>query len=206
MNRFLIAVSLSLCALCGCINLDPQPDTTRYFVLGAGNDAAGGTQVVPSDGLSVGLRRITLAPHLNIPQLIVRQGPNEVGYVEGAQWGEDLELGIGHVLADYLTQTSSIGTVDLAPWPVGATHDMILEVQVQGFEAALPNAVLLRATWVVRDPRHNTVIRRGRTNRRKTDWTPGDFGGLVQELDTLLKEFAQDLEQELGAIQTEARP
>src|SRR5216110_582290 len=91
--KILCSIVLSV-GLAGCSFLKPAKSTTRYYVLTPVAATQSG-----SGSLAVGVGQVKLSPYLFNTSLAVRQGTNEVEYLDSAIWAERLDAGFQRVLA-----------------------------------------------------------------------------------------------------------
>jgi hypothetical protein len=169
----------------------------RYVLGGSGTG-----DVTPSAGVAdvtVGLRRMKLASYLAVPFIAVRRGPSQIDFSEFQRWGEPLDAGINRVVARFLA-SRGLRDVAVAPWPIGAQYDYVIQLDVTRFEGVIPaegasgeGEVHLSATWEIIRPQDDVVLARGTTDRRSPGWTVGDYAGLVTLLDEGLDVLAGDL-------------
>lgn len=183
--------------LAGCFKLARESPVLRQYVLGG---TAPPAAAAAAPGLSVGVRRIDLAPYLAVPAVVVRRGANRIVVSEYHRWGEDPGQGINRAVAGYLSHAKGIGGVDVAPWPVRAPHDFLVQLHVSRFEGVAPEDTLaargevhLQATWEIIRPADGALVARGTTEYREADWTVGDYAGLVTRLDRGLITLAREL-------------
>lgn len=173
---------LFIIATGGCINLDPQEDPTRIFVL---------KEISPmgSSGsektLSVGIRRINLPAYLNSSKIVIRKGDHEVVHSDYHRWGEDLDVAIGRNLAGRLAESLSEAEVVRFPWPDKTSPDYVVEVEILRFDGdeSTYNAKV-QAKWMIRDSEaaKPTPTTHGKTDFRKS-WDGRSFVALVASLD-----------------------
>ena len=109
----------------GCLDLKPQPDVTRFFVLGETSPTTSTASVDGPQGLALGMRPLHVAPHLDTQRIVTRLGIHEVGFADAFRWGEDLEEGINRTLAAYLAATDPVRSVQVVPWPGRAVYDYV---------------------------------------------------------------------------------
>jgi len=123
-----VVLLLSLClALSGCLNLDPQADPTRFYLLSASNEA-GVSQ--DEEGLSIGFKRVDVPSYLKNRKIVVRLDSDEIRYSEIHRWGEDLETGISRTLATNLTAKNGVQQVSVVPWQDNSVHDVEIKVKI----------------------------------------------------------------------------
>jgi uncharacterized protein len=196
-----------LIALGGCFSLGRTETPQRHYVLGT--ERVQESAPAPGDlaGLTIGVRRLRLAPYLEAPFLVVRQGANRISYSEYHRWGEQLGGGINRVVAGHLAARTSVRAVDVAPWPVREQYDYLIQLHVERFEGVVPEAttaaegeVHLLASWEIIRQRDGAVLARGTTDHREPGWTVGDYSGLVRSLDAGLNVLTEDLASTLSGL------
>jgi uncharacterized protein len=198
-----------LVGLAGCFSLSRTETPQRHYVLGG--DRVQERAPAPEDlaGLTIGVRRLRLAPYLEAPFLVVRQGANRISYSEYHRWGEQLGGGINRAVAGHLAARAPFRAVDVAPWPSREQYDYLVQLHVERFEglapedaAALEGEVHMRVTWEILRQRDGVVLARGTTDHREVGWTVGDYGGLVRSLDAGLSVLTEDLASTLSGLGT----
>ncbi len=197
------ALALGLVMLGGCLDLKPQPDVTRYFVLGETSSATSTASVDNPQGLPLGMRALRVAPHLDSQHIVTRLDAHEVSFADDFHWGEDLDEGISRTLAAYLAATDPVRSVQVVPWPDRAVYEYVIEVHVERFEGFTPDAAHLLATWSILDAEDGRPLRQGRTDHRAQGWSASDYPDLVHKLDASLHVLAEDLAAGLRALETQ---
>ena len=188
----------ALFALAGCFTLARPTPPLEEYVLGQGPRAATAS-ARNIGGVTIGLRRLDLAPYLATTAIVVRRGSRVVtsGF---RRWGEEPSAGIMRAVAVSLGGAPSIVAVDVAPWPVQAQHDYLIQLHVSHLEGVAAEDVMategevhVMASWeIIRSP-DGTLVARGETDRRETGWKVGDYRGLVTRVDKGLTGLASDL-------------
>jgi len=127
MRRSLPLFALGL-FLTGCSGLIPPPQTdpTRYYVLTGPPPAPAAV----GGQLRVGLQRVELADYLKSPDMIVRQGTNELTLQDYARWGEPLDAGIARLLRENLRTAVGVGRVFAQPFPLDQDRDCDVAVAI----------------------------------------------------------------------------
>lgn len=214
--RLLPFVALALLiTLPGCFSLERDSPVEKHFVLGGADipddapDSAPPGDMLPVDslaGLRIGLRRVQLAEYLDSPLIVVRQGAHRIHYSEFNRWGGSLGNNVDRAIATYLTALSPLDNVDVAPWSVQATHDVLIQIHLQHLEGVAPanpadtaGRAHVRASWQIIDPQTGAELVRGTTDHEVDGWTVGDYEHLVDLLDAGLWELSQDLVAALDA-------
>lgn len=196
-----------LMGLAGCFSLSRVEPAQQHYVLGGSAPGDGPELRGQLAGLTLGVRRLRLAPYLEPPFVVVRQGDHQIRYAEFQRWGERLDGGINRAVASYLRARASFAAVDVAPWPSGETYDYLVQLRVDRFEGQIPDdsaAVAgeahLLAGWEIIRQGDETVLARGTTDYRKTGWRLGDHAGLVALLDAGLDVLSADLADALEKL------
>jgi len=202
---------MSLLMLAGCFKLSRNsPPLQQYVLSGARTPIAAPT---PADtvGLTIGIRRIDLAPYLANPAIVVRRGAHEIVTSQFHRWGEDLGEGINHTVAAHLTNAPPVKAVNVAPWTARSRHDFLLQLHVSRFEGvadstAATGTVHVRSTWDIIRPFDSAVLVRGITDYQDGRFTVGDYESLVRELNTALDRVARDIRTCLGRFRSDSLP
>ncbi len=203
-NKVAVCVlALGLGTLGGCLDLKPQPDVTRYFVLGETSSATSTASIDGPQGLALGMRALRVAPHLDTQRIVTRLGPHEVSFADDFRWGEGLDEGISRTLAAYLAATDPVRSVQVVPWPDRAVYAYVIAVHVERFEGFAPDTAHLLATWSILDAEDGRLLRQGRTDHRAQGWSASDYPDLVHKLDASLHVLAEDLAAGLRALETQ---
>jgi len=210
-----IAVSLIALSVTGCVRLlEPRTSNATYYLLSEPVDR----EPQPSDttGLTVGLRQPRLASYLDATRFVTRRGPHQIRFSEFRRWGEDLDQGISRTLAQALASRADIRSVEIVPWPKGATFDHIVQLRVLSFEGVGPPVdpetdedapapegySQMVVDWKILDAEDDAVLAQGLT-RHQEEWKVDDHEALASNLGTALTV----LSDEIGArIKTLDRP
>lgn len=204
----LVPLALLTVMACGGLSRD-SPPLEQYVLTGPPPEAGAGSS--NEAGLTLGVRRLDLAPYLASPAIVTRRGAHQILTSEFHRWGEGPADGITRALAGYLTATPSVRAVDVAPWPARSDHDYLIKLHVSRFEGALPEEptategeARLAATWEILGGRSGLVLARGATDFREGGWSDGDYAGLVMRLDRGVSILARDVVTCLGRVPPEA--
>jgi ABC-type transport auxiliary lipoprotein component len=211
-NTRRMARTLRLVGICtlftvpGCFSLARPTPPLEEYVLGAGPKAVAKVPARDSGGVTIGLRRLDLAPYLSTTAIVVRRG-SRIVTSEFRRWGEEPSAGIMRAVAVSLGAAPAILAVDVAPWPVQAQHDYLVQLHVSHLEGvaaeeltATEGEVHVMASWEIIRPQDGTLVARGETDRRETGWKVGDYAGLVTRVDKGLTGLASDLAACLGRL------
>ncbi len=198
--RTTLFLTTALLATGGCFKLARTSPPVERYVLGGASAELRETTAFAERGLAIGLRRLDLAPYLSTLAIIVRRADNEIVTTGFHRWAESPSAGLNRAVSGYLALAPEIRSVDVAPWPVRSEHDYLVQLHVLRLEGvttatagAREGAAQFLARWEIIHPGDGVLAARGTTDVRATDWTIGDYVGLVTRLDRGLVVLAQDL-------------
>jgi len=207
-NTRRLFISLTLFLAAGCFKLARPTPPLEEYVLGRGLAVATSAPAVAATPaatardagrVTIGLRRLDLAPYLATQAIVVRHGAQIVAS-DFHRWGEDPAAGITRAVAEYLVAAPAILAVDAAPWPVQVQHDYLVQLHVFRLEGVAPEEATATAgeahvvaSWEITRPGDGALLARGQSDRRQAGWRVGDYRALVTLLETGLKGLAGDL-------------
>lgn len=199
-----VAVGLVVLSVTGCVRLlEPRQSDATYHVLNVPPAPNGPSADTTS--LRVGLRQPRLVSYLNATRMVTRTDSNTIRFSEFHRWGEDLDQAIGRTAALALERQAGVQSVEVVPWPKGATFDYLVRLHVLRFEGVGPppdaddedsvpeghsQAVV---EWTILHPENETVLVRDRTQHRVTGWRVNDYQALASHLGTSLGVLAEDI-------------
>jgi uncharacterized protein len=222
LHRRRLHAALILALLPGCVSLGRDSPRLELYVIGGSGSLQPATPLPGLAPLSIGVRRLQLAPYLAAPAIVVRRGTHEIMTSDYHRWGEDLAEGINHAVARYLGDGAQFRTVDVAPWPVRSRYDYLVQLHIMRFEGqvsadaatvrstddavAPAGAVHVVATWEIIRQQDEVVLRRGTTEFREGGWQVGDYAALVAMMDQGLVVVARDITAALGSVAASGSP
>jgi len=208
-----IALAVATIATAGCFRLARSSPPVERFVLGglraapeSSQDRSAGADTA---GLSIGLRRIDLAPYLSTLAIVVRRADNEILTTGFHRWAESPSAGLNRAVSGYVSAAPGIRSVDVAPWRMRTEQDFIVQLHVLRLEGVMTDAQQgeghLLARWEILRPADGALLARGATDHRAPGWTVTDYAGLVSRLDEGLVVLARDLTDCLVRVRMLAR-
>jgi uncharacterized lipoprotein YmbA len=96
---------------------------------------------------------VALADYLDRPQLITREGPNQIRVNEFHRWGGALDSEIARTVAENLMTLLGSDQIMPIPWPGDFHPDLIVRLEIYAFEGAADGRARLRTTVAVTDRR-----------------------------------------------------
>jgi len=178
---------------CGCFNLQPKSDPTRYYVLES-LATFGATPTNPiAENLSLGLVPLDLPGYLDTSRITVRKGSYETEYLEFHLWAENLQVGILRALRLNLASLLGTRNIYLQTWPRDSVQ---LEVHVilSRFEFTESGQALLEADWHLTGPNGKGSKGSGLVREvREVGPLGDDLNPAVSALSELLGELSREI-------------
>ena len=144
----IIAAMAGACALAampvGCAS-----PPSHFYTLNAGAASAAATDAA-SSGLIVVVGPVSVPAVVDMPQIVVRTGTNQISVDEFNRWASPLQSNISHVVTDNLVVMLGTPRVMLYQQAQNTEGDYRVSIDVQTFESAPGDAATLSAVWIVR--------------------------------------------------------
>lgn len=191
-----ILAFLCLGVLVGCLNLDPKPDPTRFYVL----TGAASTETNTSDcSRTVLIGPVRVAGSLDQPAIVERVSDTEVRFLEWHRWAEPLVQGIPRSLIPRLATRLPGNCVLAFQRATPGTNSIQIEVEIDRFELAPDNRATLTARWRILNPAPGDQAPTIGAGTFSTSFEAGTnrvaagVAGLSATLDQLAERIARDL-------------
>jgi uncharacterized lipoprotein YmbA len=198
-----MALALVAVVATGCFKLARTSPPVERYVLGGAPVANASVASSASGGLTLGLRRLDLAPYLSTLAIVVRRADNEIVASGFHRWAESPSAGLNRAVAGYLLAAPSVRSVDVAPWAPRSAYDYVVQLHVtrfEGVESGGQGASHVQTRWEIIRPPDDVLVARGTTDVRASDWAVDDYAGLVARLDRGLVVLSQDIVACLGRL------
>lgn len=154
---FLMIMGVLVVGLTGCLNFDPQPDCTHYYVLRSRQDCWNG--LAKQEGPVLGVGRIKVPSYLDKPRIATRSGENEVLYSETNRWAEPMDKGFGRVFSQNLTTLLRTCRISVFPWRETDSRDYEINCTVLDFVVDRDSRqVDLMVRWWVKAAKTKEII------------------------------------------------
>jgi uncharacterized lipoprotein YmbA len=185
--------------LTGCL-FRPATVSTRHFVLTpiSTNESASAA----TEQLSVGVGFVKMPAYLLRNSLAVRNGANEIEYLEDARWAERLDQCFQRTVAANLSCLLPSDSVHLSN---GGRDQVSLSVfiNVQQFDVDTGGQGTLIAQWRISAPDSETRLKSGHARLVCTGASPRDRPEVVATtLSNLAAEFSRELVQSIHKFAT----
>jgi uncharacterized lipoprotein YmbA len=171
-------------ALAGCAT----SPATRFYVLTPVAPGDGDAWPV-SDGVTVGVRSVTVFDGLDRPQIMTRTGPNTVRFAEFDRWSGSLRESVMQVIATNLATLLPGDQVAIYPWTPGTSVDRQVMVEITRFDGELGGQCALQARWRVLGRRAPAI----HGESTLTAASGRDYAALVAAQSRLLGELSTEI-------------
>jgi uncharacterized lipoprotein YmbA len=100
--------------------------------------------------VSVVVGPVSIPAMVDLPQIVVNTGPNQVTLDEFNRWASPLQNNISRVVAENLVTLLGTPRVSQFQQSLNADGDYRVAIEVQSFDSAPGSAATLNAVWIVR--------------------------------------------------------
>ena len=176
----------------GCVDLKPQIDGTRYFVLSAPSISSG---VKLETAKVVGIDNFSRSPYLDRPMIVTRKGQNEIAFSSINRWGNELRQAIPKHLERHLESSRSVRSLQSLPWPDDIQPDLRLSLDISRFEGASSGTsgiAVVAGSWTLRNEDH-VIIGSNAFQEEISGWAPGDYSDLMVKLGLALNRVSSEI-------------
>lgn len=188
LNRFALLPAI---LLAGCF-FEPSVAPVRHFVLAP---VPANAPAATAEQISVGIGPVTMPSYLLRSPVAIRDGTNEIEYLEDARWGERLDQSFQRTLAANLSRLLPSEHVYSTDWAAGQTTVRVF-VDVQQFDVDTHGRGVMIAHWRLLPPDSNTPLKSGSARLNREGPSPQSNAAVVAAtLSDLAAEFSRTLVQ-----------
>jgi uncharacterized lipoprotein YmbA len=161
--------------LTGCL-LKPATVSTRHFILAPipANEPAPAT----TEHLPVGVGSVKMPAYLLRTSMAVRNGANEIEYLEDALWAERLDRCFQRALAANLSRLLPSDSVYLSDWGRGEVQARVF-VDVQQFDVDTGGRGTLIAQWRITTETGDVLLKGGHARLVRPGASPSGNPGII---------------------------
>ncbi|HEV2976337.1 MAG TPA: PqiC family protein [Casimicrobiaceae bacterium] len=152
----------------------------------------------PASQLSVVVGPVSIPAIVDLPQMVVSTGPNQVQIDEFHRWASPLASDISRVVAENLVVMLGTPRVSQFQQALNAPADYFVAIEVQAFVSEPGEAATLNAVWVVRRTKDGKTDT-GRTALREPASDKG-YDALVAAHSRALSRMSQDIADAVRAF------
>jgi len=194
-SRWYIALAIVCVLLPGCM-FKPVTVSTRHFTLASiSTSEAKPVESSGTENLSVGIGFVKMPSYLLRNSIAVRNGSNEIEYLENALWSERLDESFQRNLAANLADLLASDSIYLTDWPHGQVT-VAVYINVQQFDVDINGHGTLIAQWRITAPGSDVPLKSGRTRLDRVGALPRRKPeAIAQTLSDLAAQFSRDLAQ-----------
>ena len=182
-----------LAALCaaaafaaGCSSTPPS----SFYTL-SHTTAPAATPGAPASQLSVVVGPVSIPAIVDLPQMVVSTGPNQISIDEFHRWASPLASDISRVVSENLVTMLGTPRVSQFQQALNAPFDYRVAIEVQSFVSEPGEAATLNAVWIVRRAKDGKTVT-GRTALREPASDKG-YDALVAAHSRALARMSQDI-------------
>lgn len=197
-NRFFKGLLTSACLLTAtaCVNLDPQTDTTRWFMLDQ-FAVVGAYDSEFSRGETLHISRPHIPEYLNSQRIFFRNSDGSPGATQQERWAEPFSEGFARTLALRLSASTGMGSVSYYPIPRPSEPGIRVQVQVFQFEAIQGEGVIMDMIWRIDHAEGDSASERLRL--RKSADRFDDVESIVRAMSELIDEAVEKIAAAINA-------
>jgi uncharacterized protein len=173
--------------IAGCTPTQP----TKFYTLSPA--AEPGVAKRSADGLVIGLGPITLPQYLDRPDIVTREGANQMRLAEFSQWAEPLEPLLTRVMAEDLYALLNAGDVIPIPQRGDIPLDRVVEVDVGRFDADAAGQVVLDARWRIYQGDNETLLASGRSQVTEQGAPVPDYDAIAAAMSRAVGRASQEI-------------
>ncbi len=188
-----IVSGAALCVVMVIVAACASSPPSRFYTL-----APTAPSGAPTSNLSVAVGPVSIPAVVDLPQIVVTTGPNQVSIDEFNRWASPLANNISRMVAENLVSLLGTPRVSLFQQSLNADADYRVAIEVQTFESAPGDAATLNAVWLVRRARDGKS-ETGRTSVREPASDKG-YDALAAAHSRALSRMSQDIADAIRAL------
>ena len=172
---------------------------TKFYVL----TPLAEVQTIPDrlneDTLSIGVGPISLPDYVNRPQIVTKNGANELVIDEFYRWAEPLRTNVSRVLRDNLATLLGTENINKYPWNRFVHIDYQVSIEFTKFDSVIGREATIEARWVISTDRGRNEILRKKSKITKKAETER-YDAIVVAKSQALAELSQQIAHEIHTL------
>ncbi|MEE8287884.1 MAG: PqiC family protein [Nitrosomonadaceae bacterium] len=172
---------------------------TKFYVL----TPLAEVQTIPDrlneDTLSIGVGPISLPDYVNRPQIVTKNGANELVIDEFYRWAEPLRTNVSRVLRDNLATLLGTENINKYPWNRFVHIDYQVSIDFTRFDSVIGKEATIEARWIVLTDRGRNEILRKKSKITKKAETE-HYDAIVIAESQALAELSQQIAHEIHTL------
>ncbi|MGD9507854.1 MAG: membrane integrity-associated transporter subunit PqiC [Geminicoccaceae bacterium] len=191
-RRALTAASLTG-ALGGCAQTLP----TDFYTLSVSTEPTVAKR--SAHGLVIGLGPITLPQYLDRPDIVTREGANQMRLADLQKWAEPLEPLLTRIMAEDLYVLLDANDVIPIPQRGDVPLDRIVEVDISRFDADETGEVVFDARWRIYRGDNETLIVSGRSRLTEQGAPVPDYDAIVAAMSRAVGRASEEIAEAIAS-------
>jgi len=172
---------------------------TKFYVL----TPLAEVQTIPDrlneDTLSIGVGPISLPDYVNRPQIVTKNGANELVIDEFYRWAEPLRTNVSRVLRDNLATLLGTENINKYPWNRFVHIDYQVSIDFTRFDSVIGKEAIIEARWIVLTDRGRNEILRKKSKITKKAETE-HYDAIVIAESQALAELSQQIAHKIHTL------
>jgi uncharacterized lipoprotein YmbA len=146
-----------------------------------------------AQGLVIGLGPITLPQYLDRPDIVTRQGANQMRLADLNKWAEPLEPMLTRIMAEDLYALLDANDVIPIPQRGDIPLDRIVEVDIARFDADESGEVVFDARWRIYRGDNETLVVSGRSKITEQGAPIPDYNSIVAAMSRAIGRASEEI-------------
>jgi len=177
----------------GCATTKP----TAFYTLSRTTDPQ--VPKLSAKGLVIGLGPLTIPQYLDRPDIVTREGANQMRLAEFNKWAEPLEPLLTRIMAEDLYTLLDASDVIPIPQRGDVPLDRVVEVDIGRFDADASGQVVLDARWRVYKGDSQTLLASGRSKITEQGTPVPGYDGIVAAMSQALGRASDEIARTIAA-------
>ena len=169
---------------------------TKFYMLTSLAEVQTMPDRLNEDTLSIGVGPISLPDYVNRPQIVTKNGENELVIDEFYRWAEPLRTNVSRVLSDNLATLLGTENINKYPWNRFKHIDYQVEIDFTRFDSVIGKEATIEARWVISiDKGRNEILRKKSkiTKKAETEYYDAIAIAKSQALAELCQQIAHEI-------------
>ena len=198
-GALLVTLGIATVALAGCAQTAP----TNFYTLSSATEPNVAKR--SARGLVIGLGPISLPQYLDLPDIVTRDGPNQMRLADLNKWAEPLEPLLTRIMSEDLYALLDAEDVIPIPQRGDVALDRIVEVDISRFDAGDTGEVVLDARWRVYKGDNETLLTSGRSRVTEQGAPPPDYDAIVAAMSRAVGRASEEIAAAIASPPAPAR-
>jgi len=182
--------------LAGCAGTSPS--VTFYTLNAVAGMQTDNLQGNLGENMVIGIGPVALPGYLDKPQIVTREGQNQIHISEFHRWGNALTKDFSRVLAKNVSVLLSTNRVIVYPWSDHFSPDYQIRLDVEQFDGRFGHSVSLDVRWSVTGREGKDLIIRASAIQEPL--STGDHEGLVAAMSRAMATLSHEITKEIHRL------